>query len=84
MDSKLDDFKGLSLAMSGKLKDELDDTVVLSVIEKFTERSIVGKRKYGVTLDRDDLSLHDWLVNLQEELMDATLYIEVLKRLINV
>jgi hypothetical protein len=32
-----------------------------------------------IKVDRDDLSLTDWLNHLQEELMDATLYIEKLK-----
>jgi hypothetical protein len=30
-------------------------------------------------MERDDLSLDEWLTHLQEELMDATLYIEKLK-----
>jgi hypothetical protein len=33
-----------------------------------------------VTLDRKDLSPLEWLNHLQEELMDATLYIERLKK----
>jgi hypothetical protein len=55
------------------------DTVVEQVVEKFNERSRVGIEKYGATLDRDDLSLPQWLTHLQEELMDATLYIQKLK-----
>ena len=52
------------------------DTVVESVLYKYQERSKVGIEKYNKTLDRDDLSQRDWLNHLQEELMDATLYIE--------
>jgi hypothetical protein len=55
------------------------DTVVEQVVDKFNERSRVGIEKYGTTLDRDDLSLVQWLTHLQEELMDATLYIQKLK-----
>ncbi len=55
------------------------DTVVESVINKFRERSETGIKKYGKTLDRDDLNFIDWITHLQEELMDATIYIEVLK-----
>jgi hypothetical protein len=40
----------------------------------------VGIAKYGKTMEREDLSTLDWLQHLQEELMDATLYIESLKR----
>ena len=61
---------------------ELTDTVVKSVIEKYTERSILGQKKYGTTLDRDDLSVTDWIVHVQEELMDATLYLEKLARVL--
>ena len=55
------------------------DTIVESVIEQFKQRSNVGIKKYGVTLDREDLNTEEWLKHLQEELMDATLYIEKLK-----
>jgi hypothetical protein len=55
------------------------DKIVKSVIDKYAERSEVGQKKYGTTLERDDLILVDWLKHLQEELMDATLYVEKLK-----
>lgn len=57
-----------------------EDSIVQGVIGKYQERSNVGIDKYGVTLDRKDLNLLQWLTHLQEELMDATLYIEKLKR----
>jgi len=53
---------------------------VQTVIEAYKERSKVGIEKYGKTMEREDLSALDWLQHLQEELMDATLYIESLKR----
>jgi hypothetical protein len=46
------------------------------VCAKILERAKVGKRKYGVTMERGDLNLHDWLTHLQEELMDAAVYVE--------
>ena len=49
-----------------------------SVCKKIEERAEVGKSKYGVTMDRGDLSKEQWLVHLQEELMDASVYIEKL------
>jgi hypothetical protein len=61
----------------------MKDTIVESVIEQFKQRSEVGIKKYGVTLDRDDLTMLEWLKHLQEELMDATLYIEKLKSKLN-
>lgn len=58
---------------------EPNDKHVQSVINKFAHRSEVGFAKYGTTLERKDLNLIEWLNHLQEELMDATLYIEKLK-----
>ncbi len=57
-----------------------EDTIVQSVIDQFFQRSQVGIKKYNTTLDRNDLSLHEWLEHLKQELMDATLYIERLKK----
>lgn len=56
------------------------DSVVEDVIDSFRERSSVGINKYNTTLDRSDLKPLEWLQHLQEELMDATLYVEKLKR----
>lgn len=56
------------------------DSVVVSVIEKFKERSQVGQQKYGTTLDRTDLKFLDWVNHMQEELMDAILYLEKMKK----
>lgn len=61
------------------MEQQTQDPIVLKVLSKYYERSQLGIQKYGRTLDRDDLSLIDWLNHLQEELMDATLYIEKLK-----
>jgi len=61
----------------------IKDFIVESVIDQFKDRSNVGIKKYGVTLDRDDLTMLEWLIHLQQELMDATLYIEKLKSKLN-
>jgi hypothetical protein len=58
------------------------DTIVNKVIQSFVERSNVGLQKYGTTLDRDDLSVLDWIQHAQEEHMDAILYLEKLKAVI--
>jgi hypothetical protein len=55
------------------------DPIVNSVVSSYKERAEFGFAKYGTTLERDDLTLMQWLQHLQEELMDATLYIEKLK-----
>lgn len=52
------------------------DRIVDQVIAKFQQRSSVGIKKYGTTLYENN---HDnYLLHLQEELQDATLYIEKL------
>lgn len=56
-----------------------EDPIVKQVIEKFSTRSSVGIQKYGTTLDENKATLIEWLTHLQEELMDATLYIQKLK-----
>ena len=53
------------------------DKIVKQVIDKFKSRSEVGIKKYGTTLE--DNNTDDFLNHLQEELMDAVLYIEKLK-----
>ena len=59
---------------------KFEDTIVLSVMTKFYERSKVGIKKYNTTLDRDDLSPIEWLNHAQDEAMDLCLYLERLKR----
>lgn len=56
------------------------DSVVQAVIDKFANRAKMGKEKYGVTMDRNDLEFWDWLNHFQEELMDGIVYAEKLKR----
>lgn len=56
------------------------DPNVRKVIDKYEERARVGKDKYGTDTTRDDIDLYGWLTHLQEELMDATIYIERLKQ----
>lgn len=53
-----------------------EDCNVARVRAKLLDRSRVGLVKYGVTTERGDLSQADWLRHLQEELMDAAVYIE--------
>ena len=57
-----------------------EDTVVAAVISSFQERSRAGQLKYGTTLDRTDLTPLQWAQHMQEELMDAILYLERLKQ----
>jgi hypothetical protein len=58
------------------------DSIVDSVIDSFVDRSRIGKEKYGTDLDRQDLSLYDWIEHMQMELQDAILYLEKIKKVI--
>jgi hypothetical protein len=58
---------------------EFRDPVVERVVDKFVSRSDVGFAKYGITLDDDKSNLFQWINHLQEELMDAVLYMQKLK-----
>lgn len=63
---------------------EATDSVVKAVIEAFVSRSEAGKAKYGADLDRTDLTNLQWIQHTQEEFMDGILYLEKLKRTLNV
>ena len=57
------------------------DEIVESVINEFRARSERGIKKYGTTLQENELSPLEWLKHLQEELMDAVLYLEKVKQI---
>ena len=58
---------------------EFRDPVVERVVDKFVSRSDVGFAKYGITLENDKSNIFQWINHLQEELMDAVLYLQKLK-----
>lgn len=53
---------------------DIDEKLKHSITENIQSRAKVGEFKYGMTLERDDLSELEWLNHLQEELMDALNY----------
>jgi hypothetical protein len=55
------------------------DSIVESVITKYKDRANLGFTKYGTNLDRTDLNTKEWAEHLQQELMDAVLYLEKFK-----
>ena len=60
------------------------DEIVRKVLAKMDQRSLVGQQKYGATMMQEiegqEKDLNRFLVDVQEELMDALLYIEAAKR----
>ncbi len=59
------------------------DPVVERVVDKFVSRSNVGYEKYGTTLHEERTTklkgLFKYINDIQEELMDAVLYIQAAK-----
>ena len=57
-----------------------EDKIVQQVIEKIDQRSLVGQKKYGAMMMEEvegkDKDLNDFLTDVQEEIMDALLYIQ--------
>lgn len=56
------------------------DTIVDEVIKNFISRSQAGQTKYGKTLDREDLTLEQWITHAIEEGMDMVLYLTKIKK----
>jgi len=61
-----------------------EDKIVQAVLKKMDQRSLIGQKKYGATMMQEiegqEKDLNRFLVDVQEELMDALLYIEAAKR----
>lgn len=51
------------------------DSIVQSIIDKFTRRAKMGKEKYGTDMDRNDLTLLEWVEHAKEEAMDLVVYL---------
>ena len=66
------------------MKIKTEDKIVQAVLRKMDERSLIGQKKYGATMMQEiegqKKDLNRFLVDVQEELMDALLYIEAAKR----
>ena len=48
------------------------------VCKKIQERALVGKEKYGVTMETAPLTKLEWLIHAQEEAMDLIVYLQKL------
>lgn len=63
-----------------KYKYIMVDSIVEEVINKIKSRSDIGIKKYGKTLDREDMSTIEWIDAAIEEQMDNILYLTRLKK----
>ena len=66
------------------MKIRTEDKIVQAVLRKMDQRSLIGQKKYGATMMQEiegqEKDLNRFLIDVQEELMDALLYIEAAKR----
>ena len=66
------------------MKIKTTDAIVQAVLKKMDNRSVEGQKKYGGTMQQEietgKKDLHMFLTDVQEEIMDALLYIEAAKR----
>ena len=72
--------KGRIVEIRDDYNGEFRDPVVKRVMDKFVERSNEGFRKYGTTLHEERTTkmkgLLKYIIDIQEELMDAILYLQ--------
>ena len=66
------------------MKIKTEDKIVQQVLRKMDERSLIGQKTYGGTMmeeiEGQEKDLDRFLIDVQEELMDALLYIEAARR----
>ena len=79
-DREIMNAKGFNQPINGVNCDNFRDPVVKRVVDKFKDRSDAGYEKYGTTLHEERTTkmkgLMKYLIDIQEELMDAILYIQ--------
>jgi hypothetical protein len=54
----------------------MQSNTLTEVIADMQDRESVGIKKYGTTIDRQDLELTDWLQHAYEESLDKSLYLK--------
>jgi hypothetical protein len=54
----------------------MDSEVLKQVIDDMRTREAKGKKEYGTTMDRTDLSQTDWMDYAYEEALDLSLYLK--------
>jgi hypothetical protein len=56
------------------------DSIVYTIIDKFTNRAEIGYNKYKTNMDRTDLTIVQWIDHSIEEKMDDIIYMEKIKQ----
>jgi hypothetical protein len=58
------------------------DSIVESLVNQLRDRSAVGMAKYNTNLDRNDLTIKEWVEHAKQEAMDLALYLEKIKQML--
>lgn len=56
------------------------DSILTELLEKYVQRAEIGKAKYNMDMDRNDLSITEWVNHALEESMDLSIYLTKIKR----
>ena len=59
------------------------DKIIYQVVKLIKDRADRGLQTYGVTMDRDDLTLDQWFDHAIEEALDLAIYLTKLKTTLN-
>ena len=70
----------MKLNKTVKFELNVEDNNVNEICLEYMKRADHGFKKYGVTTERTDLDLMQWIQHLKEELMDATVYIHRIQK----
>ena len=63
------------------MQNEINKNEILKAVqEKLNSQTEKGLKKYGETVNADSYTTVEWIDHLQEELIDALVYAEVIKR----
>lgn len=80
LDSLVDIKNELSEEIARKKSEEPIDSVTEEVVKLLASRSHKGVRTYAMTMDRDDLSMWEWMCHFREELADGLVYLTKMMR----
>ena len=80
IDSLVDIKNELSEEIARKKSEEPIDSVTEEVVKLLASRSHKGVRTYAMTMDREDLSMWEWMCHFREELADGLVYLTKMMR----
>jgi len=80
LDSLIDIKNELSEEIAKKKEEEPIDSITEEAVKLLASRSHKGVRTYSMTMDRDDLSMWEWMCHFREELADGLVYLTKMMR----